>query len=78
MHKILWYFEILLLRQIIIIIIIIIIMIIIIIIRRRRRNHIIIEYSKLAQKKYKSRHNWVGKVIHSKLYKILQFDYADK
>ena len=27
-------------------------------------NHIISEYSKLAQKKYKARHDWVGKVIH--------------
>ena len=27
-------------------------------------NHIINECSKLAQKEYKARHNWVGKVIH--------------
>ena len=27
-------------------------------------NHIISEYSKLAQKEYKARHDWVGKVIH--------------
>ena len=26
-------------------------------------NHIISECSKLAQKKYKARHDWVGKVI---------------
>ena len=29
-------------------------------------NHIIIEYRKLAQKEYKARHDWVGKVIHCK------------
>ena len=27
-------------------------------------NHIINEWSKLAQKEYKTRHDWVGKVIH--------------
>ena len=27
-------------------------------------NHIISECSKLAQKEYKARHDWVGKVIH--------------
>ena len=27
-------------------------------------NHIISEWSKLAQKEYKTRHDWVGKVIH--------------
>ena len=27
-------------------------------------NHIISECSKLAQKEYKVRHDWVGKVIH--------------
>ena len=27
-------------------------------------NHIITEWSKLAQKEYKTRYNWVGKVIH--------------
>ena len=27
-------------------------------------NHIISECSKLAQKEYKARHNWVDKVIH--------------
>ena len=27
-------------------------------------NHIISEYSKLAQREYKTRHNCVGKVIH--------------
>ena len=27
-------------------------------------NHIISECNKLAQKEYKTRHDWVGKVIH--------------
>ena len=27
-------------------------------------NHIISEFSKLAQKEYKIRHDWVGEVIH--------------
>ena len=27
-------------------------------------NHILSECSKLAQKEYKTRHDWVGKVIH--------------
>ena len=27
------------------------------------------EYSKLAKKEYKTRHDWVGKVIHGVLYK---------
>ena len=30
-------------------------------------NHIISECSKLAQREYKMRHNWVGKVIHSEM-----------
>ena len=32
-------------------------------------NHIISECSKLAQKEYKTRHNWVGKVIHREMCK---------
>ena len=32
-------------------------------------NHIISECSKLVHKEYKSRHDWVGKVIHWKLCK---------
>ena len=31
-------------------------------------NHIISECSKLPQKRYKTRHNWVGKVIHCELW----------
>ena len=43
----------------------------------RRNNHIISKCSKLAQKKYKTRHDWVGKVIHWELCKKLkQMVYA--
>ena len=41
-------------------------------------NHIISECSKLAQKEYKTRHDWVGKVIHWELYKKLEFDHTNK
>ena len=41
-------------------------------------NHTISEYSKLAQNEYKPRHDWVGKVIHWKLYKGLELDNAYK
>ena len=34
--------------------------------------------SKLAQKEYKTRHNWVGKVIHSVMYKKFKFDHMNK
>ena len=40
-------------------------------------NHIS-ECSKLAQKEYKTRHDWVGKVIHRKLGKKLKFDHTNK
>ena len=40
--------------------------------------HIISEHSKLLQKEYKSRHDWVGKVIHLELFKKLTFRHADK
>ena len=39
-----------------------------------RVNHIISEYSKLAQKEYKSNHDWEGKVVHWELCKRLGFD----
>ena len=38
-------------------------------------NHIISECSKLAQKEYKTRHNWVGKVIHWEMCKKFKFDH---
>ena len=40
-------------------------------------NHILSKCSKLAQE-YKTRHNWVGKVIHWELYKKLKFDIQTK
>ena len=40
--------------------------------------YIITEYSKLAQKEYKTRYNWVRKIIHWELYKRLNFDLIDK
>ena len=41
-------------------------------------NHIISEYSKLAQKEYKVRHDWVGKVIHWKMCRKFQFNHTNK
>ena len=41
-------------------------------------NHIIRECSKLAQKEYKARHDWVGKVIHWKMCNKFKFDHANK
>ena len=41
-------------------------------------NYIISECSKLAQKKYKARHDWVGKVIHLEMCKKFQFDHTNK
>ena len=41
-------------------------------------NHIISECSKLAQKEYKTRHDWVGKVIHWKMCKEFKFDHTNK
>ena len=41
-------------------------------------NHIISECSKLAQKKYKTRHDWVGKVIHWEMCKKFKFDHTNK
>ena len=42
--------------------------------RDETTNHIISECRKLAQKEYKSRHDWVGKVIDWELCKKLKFD----
>ena len=41
-------------------------------------NHMVSEYSKLAQKEYKSRHDWVGKVIHLELCKKFKFAQTNK
>ena len=41
-------------------------------------NHIISECCKLAQKEYKVRHDWVGKVIHWEMCWKFQFDHTNK
>ena len=41
-------------------------------------NHIISECSKLAQKEYKTKHDWVGKVIHWEMCKKFKFDHIKK
>ena len=41
-------------------------------------NNIINECSKLAQKEYKTWHDWVGKVIHWELCKKFKFDHVNK
>ena len=46
--------------------------------RNKRINHIISECSKLAQEKYKTIHDWVGKVIHEEMCKKLKFDPTNK
>ena len=41
-------------------------------------NHIISECNKLAQREYKTRHDWVGKVIHWELFKKFKSDHVNK
>ena len=41
-------------------------------------NHIISECSKLAQKEYKARYDWIGKVIHWEKCRKFQFDHTNK
>ena len=41
-------------------------------------NHIIRECCKLAQKEYKTRHVWGGKVIHWEMCKKFEFDHTNK
>ena len=41
-------------------------------------NYIVSECSKLAQKKYKTRHDWVGKVIHWEMCKKFKLDPTKK
>ena len=41
-------------------------------------NLIISECSKLAQKEYKTRHDWMGKVIHWEMCKKFKFDHMNK
>ena len=40
--------------------------------------HIISECSKLAQKEYKTRHDWEGKMIHWEMCKKFKFDHMNK
>ena len=44
----------------------------------KEKNHIISERGKLAQKEYKTKHNWVGMVIHWELCKKFKFDHTNK
>ena len=44
----------------------------------KQNDHVISECCKLAQKEYKTRHNWVGKMIYSVLCKKLKFDHMNK
>ena len=46
--------------------------------RDKMINHIIRKCSKLAQKEYKTRHDWVDKVIHWELCKKFKFDHTKK
>ena len=41
-------------------------------------NHIINECSKVPQKDYKTRHDWVGKVIYWEMCKKIRFDHTHK
>ena len=41
-------------------------------------NHMISKCSNLAQKEYKTRYNWMDKVIHRELCKKLKFDHANR
>ena len=41
-------------------------------------NHIISEWRKLSQKEYKTRHDWVSKVIHWEMCKKFKFDHTNK
>ena len=43
-----------------------------------RVNRVISGCCKLAQKECKTKHEWVGKVIHWELCKRLKYDHADK
>ena len=46
--------------------------------RNETINHIISECRKLAQKEYKTRHDWFGQVIHWEMCKKLKFDHTNK
>ena len=46
--------------------------------RNKIINHIISECSKLVMQEYKTKHDWVGKVIHWDLCKKFKFDHTNK
>ena len=46
--------------------------------REETINHIISECNKLAQREYKARHDWVGKVIHWEMCKKFEFDHTNQ
>ena len=46
--------------------------------RDKTINHLISRCSKFAQKEYKTRHDWVGKVIHWEMCKKFKFDHTNK
>ena len=41
-------------------------------------NHMISDCNKLAQKEYKTGHDWMGKVIHWEVRKKFKFDNSSK
>ena len=46
--------------------------------RDKTINHIMSECSKLAQNEYKTKHDWVGKMIHWEMGKKFKFDHTNK
>ena len=46
--------------------------------RNETIDHIVSEHHKLAQKEYKTRNDWMGKVINLELCKKFKFDYMNK
>ena len=46
--------------------------------RDETMNHILSECSRLTQKEYKTKHYWVGKVIHKELCRKYEFDHTKK
>ena len=46
--------------------------------RDETTNHLISECSKLAQKEYRTRYDWVGKRIHWEMCRKFKFDHMNK
>ena len=46
--------------------------------RDETNNHIISECCELAQKEYKARYDWLGKMVHRKMCKKFKYDHANK